>query len=110
MHASTTPTSAAEPKSQKVSSSGVAWSTIPTASWRVAASQTRLGEGDTPTGGYEVLNVGAGMRLVHRGIVDNLSIHCDNVLNRVYRDHLSVSKDFIPQPARGIRLNYEMTY
>ncbi|MDQ6636045.1 MAG: TonB-dependent receptor, partial [Gemmatimonadota bacterium] len=78
--------------------------------WRLAASQTRLGEGDTPTGGYDVLNLGAGMRFVHEGVVDHLSIHCDNVFNRVYRDHLSVSKDFIPQPARGFRLNYEITY
>ena len=78
--------------------------------WRVAASQTRLGDGDTPTSGYAVVNVGAGLRLVHRGLVDNISIHCDNVFNRVYRDNLSVIKDFIPQPARGFRLNYELLY
>ena len=78
--------------------------------WRVAASQTRLGDGDTPTSGYAIVNVGVGMRLVHRGLVDNISIHCDNVFNRVYRDNLSVIKDFIPQPARGFRLNYELLY
>jgi iron complex outermembrane receptor protein len=78
--------------------------------WRMAASQTRLGEGDTPTSGYGVLNLGVGMRLVQHGVVDNISIHCDNVFNRVYRDNLSVIKDFIPQPARGFRLNYELLY
>jgi iron complex outermembrane recepter protein len=77
---------------------------------RVAASQTRLGEGDTPTGGYAVMNVGVGIRLAHERFVSNLSLHCDNVFNRVYRDNLSVIKDFLPQPARGFRLNYQVIY
>jgi iron complex outermembrane receptor protein len=77
---------------------------------RLAASQTRLGEGDTPTPGYTVVNVGAGLRFARQRMLNNISIHCDNVFNRVYRDNLSVIKDFIPQPARGFRLNYEVTY
>ena len=80
------------------------------AEWRVAASQTRLGDGDTPTSGYAVVNLGVGLRLIQQGLVHNISIHCDNVFNRVYRDNLSVIKDFIPQPARGFRLNYELVY
>jgi iron complex outermembrane receptor protein len=77
---------------------------------RLAASQTRLAEGETPTSGYAVLNLGAGLRFLHHGVVSNLGVHVDNVLNRVYRDHLSVIKDFIPQPARGFRVNYEVVY
>lgn len=77
---------------------------------RLAASQTRLGEGDTPTPGYTVVNVGAGLRFARQRVLNNISIHCDNVFNRVYRDNLSVIKDFIPQPARGFRLNYDATY
>ena len=77
---------------------------------RVAASQPRLGEGDTPTPGYTVVNLGVGMRFARQRVVNNISIHCDNVLNRVYRDNLSVIKDFIPQPGRGFRLNYQATY
>jgi hypothetical protein len=50
------------------------------------------------------------MRLARQRVLNNISIHCDNVFNRVYRDNLSVIKDFIPQPARGFRLNYEVTY
>lgn len=77
---------------------------------RLAASQSRLGEGDTPTAGYAVVNVGVGMRFARQRVLNNISIHCDNVFNRVYRDNLSVIKDFIPQPARGFRLNYEASY
>lgn len=77
---------------------------------RAAARQTRLGEGDTPTAGYAMLNLGIGVRLTLQRLVNNISLHCDNVFNRVYRDNLSVIKDFIPQPARGFRLNYQATY
>ena len=77
---------------------------------RMAAAQTRLGEGDTPTSGYTVLNLGFGMRFTQAGVVHNISLHCDNLLNTVYRDNLSVIKDFIPQPARGLRLNYSLSY
>ncbi len=81
-----------------------------TVEWRMAARQTRLGDGDTPTAGYGVLNLGAGLRLVRGGLVSEISLHCDNVLNTVYRDNLSVVKDFLPQPGRGFRLNYELMY
>ena len=81
-----------------------------TAEGRFAADQTRLGDGDTRTGGYGVLNVGAGLRIAKQGLVHNLSVHCDNLLDRDYRDHLSVVKDFLPQPGRGFRLTYALLY
>jgi iron complex outermembrane receptor protein len=81
-----------------------------TAEWRVAAAQNRLGDGDTPTSGYGILNLGYGVQYSVRGMVHNISLHVDNVFNRVYRDNLSVEKDFIPQPARGVRLNYQLAY
>lgn len=77
---------------------------------RLAARQTRLGDGDTPTAGYAVVNLGVGMRFARERLAHSVSIHCDNVFNRVYRDNLSVIKDFIPQPARGFRLNYQLIY
>ena len=77
---------------------------------RMAAKQTRLGEGDTPTPGYAVVNLGVGMRFARQRVMNNISLHCDNVFNTVYRDNLSVIKDFIPQPARGFRLNYQAVY
>jgi hypothetical protein len=78
--------------------------------WRLAASQTRLGDGDTPTPGYGVVNCGAGIRFSSGGLVHALSVHCDNLLDKVYRDNLSVIKDFIPQPARSFRLAYDLLF
>ncbi|MFI5207501.1 MAG: TonB-dependent receptor [Gemmatimonadales bacterium] len=78
--------------------------------WRLAAAQNRLGEGDTPTAGYTVTNVGIGVRLVRNATVSEISLRCDNVFDTVYRDNLSVIKDFVPQPGRAFRLNYELIY
>ncbi len=77
---------------------------------RLTAKQTRLGDGDTPTAGYGVVNIGAGIRWPQGGLLHNISVHCDNLLNQVYRDNLSVVKDFVPQPARGVRLNYDLLF
>jgi iron complex outermembrane receptor protein len=78
--------------------------------WRLAARQTRLGDGDTPTAGYGVVNLGAEIRFAREGIEHTMSVHCDNLFNLVYRDNLSVIKDFLPQPARGVRLNYDLVF
>ena len=78
--------------------------------WRLAARQSRLGDGDTPTAGYGVVNLGIGIRFAHGGIEHNFSLHCDNLFNKVYRDNLSVIKDFVPQPARGVRLNCDFIF
>ena len=81
-----------------------------TVEWRAAARQTRLGDGDTPTAGYAVLNLAAGMRVVRGALVSVVTLHCDNVLDTAYRDNLSVIKDFLPQPGRALRLNLELLF
>ncbi|MBA2684280.1 MAG: TonB-dependent receptor [Gemmatimonadaceae bacterium] len=77
---------------------------------RVAARQSRLGDGDTPTAGYAISNVGVGVRIANGAFVHDVRLYVDNVFNQVYRDNLSVVKDFIPQPGRAVRLGYEMFY
>jgi iron complex outermembrane recepter protein len=77
---------------------------------RFAAAQTRLGDGDTPTSAYNVTNVGVGVRFPQGGLVHNISVRCDNVFDQVYRDNLSVIKDFVPMPGRGVRFNYDLIF
>lgn len=77
---------------------------------RMAARQTRLGDGDTPTPGYAITNVGVGVRIPYGDLVHVIRLSVDNVFDQVYRDNLSVVKDFIPQPGRALRLGYEMSY
>ena len=77
---------------------------------RVADNQDRLGAGDTPTSGYRIVNAGFGVRIPDRRMVHNISLHCDNLFNTTYRDNLSVIKNFMPQPGRAFRLNYQLIY
>jgi iron complex outermembrane receptor protein len=78
--------------------------------WRIVSAQNKLGDGDTPTAGYGIVNVGAGMRFFQGSVVHNISLHCDNLFNKAYRDNLSFVKDFLPQPGRGVRLNYNTVF
>ena len=78
--------------------------------WRMAARQARLGNGDTPTPGYAVMDVGVGMRLTGGALLSQITLHCENVLNTVYRDNLSVIKGFVPQAGRGFRITYDLLY
>ena len=73
---------------------------------RLAADQNRLGPGETATKGYAVLNLGAGLRITKGGFVHEIGLHVDNVFDTEYRDHLSVVKDFLPQPGRALKLDY----
>ncbi len=77
---------------------------------RLAARQTRLGDGETPTPGYAVFDLGASVRLLHQEMVSVIALHCENVFDRVYRDATSVIKDFVPQPGRALRLNYQLFF
>jgi iron complex outermembrane receptor protein len=81
-----------------------------TMEWRLAAAQNRLGVGDTPTAGYAVANLGAGVRLVSHGTVSEINLRCNNVFNTLYRNALSVIKDFVPQPGRGLQLDYQLLF
>jgi len=81
-----------------------------TIEWRLAAPQYRLGPGDDSVQGYSVVNIGAGIRLTSGSAVHYISVHCDNLLNQLYRDNLSVIHDFLPQPGRGFRLAYDVIY
>jgi iron complex outermembrane receptor protein len=78
--------------------------------WRLTNSQNRIGIGETSTAGYGVVNLGASMRIPMGSAVHQVSLHCDNLLNQKYFDHISVIKGFLPQPARGFRLAYDLLF
>ncbi len=78
--------------------------------WRLTNAQDRVGLGETTTAGYGVVNLGVGMRIPMGRAVHQVSLHCDNLLNQKYFDHLSVIKGFLPQPARGFRLAYDFLF
>jgi iron complex outermembrane receptor protein len=76
---------------------------------RWAADATRLGDFETPTARYAILNVDAGIQLLVGGRLHSITARIDNVLDTEYRNHLSRIKDLMPQPGRNFAVLYRVT-
>jgi iron complex outermembrane receptor protein len=77
---------------------------------RWAAEQNRLGDFETKTNGYAIGNLSAGVRIPHGVRFHSFTLSVDNVLDTVYRDHLSRIKEIMPQPGRNIGIMYRLTF
>ncbi|HUE95242.1 MAG TPA: TonB-dependent receptor, partial [Longimicrobiaceae bacterium] len=94
-----------------------------TGHWESAAAQNRVprpitinaSQGATvlperPTDGYNLLNLGGGIRWEVRGSLHTVTLQVDNVADAVRRDHLSRIKDVAPQPGRNVQLLYRVQF
>ncbi len=77
---------------------------------RWADRQDRLGEFETPTAGYAVVGLAAGFRRVVSGRLHTLTLRFDNLTDRIYRNHLSRTKQIMPEAGRGVSLVYRVVY
>lgn len=76
----------------------------------MAARQDRIGEFETPTEGYRVLNLSAGARLTLGGRLNVITVGLDNATDRVYRNHLSRIKEIMPEAGRGLSVTYRVVF
>ena len=72
--------------------------------------QERVGEFETPTDGYAVLNLSAGTRLTLGGRLNVLTVSLDNTTDTVYRNHLSRVKAIMPEAGRGLSVTYRVVF
>ncbi len=85
-------------------------------SWYVRAEaemanrQDRVGEFETPTDGYTVLNASAGVRLTFGGRLNVLTVSLANAANAEYRNHLSRVKEIMPEGGRSLNVVYRVVY
>jgi iron complex outermembrane receptor protein len=77
---------------------------------RAAARQERLGDYETPTAGYAVGDLTAGLRLLAGSRLHTITLRVDNLLDREYRDHLSRVKAIMPEAGRNLSLLYRMAF
>ncbi|CAN5323737.1 TonB-dependent receptor [soil metagenome] len=77
---------------------------------RAAASQSRLGEIETPTDGYAVFDLNAQYRFDWSGSLHTVSLNALNLFNTEYYNHLSRVKDIFPEPGRNISLLYRVYF
>jgi iron complex outermembrane recepter protein len=65
---------------------------------------------EQPTDGHALLNLGAGLRWSERGRFHTITLSVDNLMDSVWRDHLSRIKDVAPQPGRNVQLLYRVQF
>jgi iron complex outermembrane receptor protein len=77
---------------------------------RAVARQDRLGDFESVTDGYALLELTAGLRIARAGTFHTVTLRVDNALDTEYRDHLSRVKDIIPGAGRGLSLIYRLVF
>ncbi|MDX1641202.1 MAG: TonB-dependent receptor, partial [Balneolaceae bacterium] len=81
-----------------------------TVRYELSDKQTRLGEFETETDGYSLLNATLQYRFSTSGILHTVSLSGSNLLDTTYRDHLSRIKEVFPAPGRNISLLYRVYF
>ncbi|MDQ2768657.1 MAG: TonB-dependent receptor [Gemmatimonadota bacterium] len=69
---------------------------------QIVSRQKRLGQFDTPTGGYTLFNLGAGAGRQFGGREFYLDLRLRNLTNKRYNDFLSRYKTFAYEPGRNL--------
>ncbi|HUF51466.1 MAG TPA: TonB-dependent receptor [Longimicrobiales bacterium] len=79
-------------------------------SWRGAARQDRLGEFETETAGYNVIDMDGGFRWVAFDRVQSVTLRLDNLTDEFVYDHLSRVKDIMPGAGFGASMIYRVVF
>jgi iron complex outermembrane receptor protein len=75
-----------------------------------AARQDRISGVETSTGGYTLLKLFASYSFQSGAAVSTITARLDNATNELYRNHLSLIKDFVPEIGRNFKLLYNVTF
>ena len=75
-----------------------------------AAAQERLSTNETPTDGYTLLKLYGSYSFDSGGAVHTITARLDNVTNELYRNHLSLIKDLVPEMGRNFKMVYSVRF
>lgn len=75
-----------------------------------AGEQTRIGEFETQTDDYQLLNASIQYRIDHSKLLHTITLSGKNLLNTRYQNHLSRIKEVFPEPGRSISLLYRVYF
>ena len=76
----------------------------------MASDQNRLFPLETRTAGYTTVNLSGSYTLAKQHSAQTISINAFNLTNRLYFNHLSFIKGFVPEMGRGVRLVYTVRF
>lgn len=77
---------------------------------KMAARQDRVGDFETETPAYQVVELSAGIRRTLASRLHTFTLRVDNALDTSYRDHLSRTSDIIPEAGRNVSLLYRLIF
>jgi iron complex outermembrane receptor protein len=75
-----------------------------------AAKQDRVFGEETPTDGYNLLKLFTAYSFGSDRIMHTITARLDNATNELYRNHLSLIKDFVPEMGRNFKLIYSVRF
>jgi iron complex outermembrane recepter protein len=78
--------------------------------WLAVARQGRVFDEEHETDGYHLFRLFGSYSFVRGGAVHTLTGRLDNITNKLYRNHLSLIKDFVPEMGRNVRLVYTVGF
>ncbi len=76
----------------------------------VAAAQERLSTNETATDGYTLLKLFGSYSFDSGGAVHTVTARLDNATNELYRNHLSLIKDLVPEMGRNFKVVYSLGF
>ena len=74
------------------------------------SKQDRLGEFETQTNGYQLLNYKCSYTLSRSENIHQIIFQVTNILNETYYNHLSKIKMIMPEPGIGMNINYSVKF
>jgi iron complex outermembrane receptor protein len=76
----------------------------------VTGAQDRLAPNETTTAGYQLARAYAAYSLQTGGAVSTWTVRVDNLTNELYRNHLSLIKDYAPEMGRNLKVLYSLKF
>lgn len=76
----------------------------------VASRQDRILENETVTDGYQLLKLFAAYSFGSGNRVHTITARLDNVTNELYRNHLSLIKELVPEMGRSLKVLYNVKF
>jgi iron complex outermembrane recepter protein len=75
-----------------------------------AAKQERLFGAETPTDGYGLLKLFTSYTFGTDRVANTITFRVDNLTNELYRNHLSLLKELVPEMGRNLKLLYNVRF
>ncbi|MGE0703457.1 MAG: TonB-dependent receptor, partial [Vicinamibacterales bacterium] len=74
------------------------------------AAQNRVGGAEEPTSGYNLLKLFSSYSFTSGETVHTVTLRLDNVTSQLYRNHLSLIKEVVPEAGRNLKALYSLSF